>query len=82
MKEILKGRYFDDIMSNTTANLKAIPQKKFYNCLEGLTRRWTLCMASHGKCYEGNHSDIQQRVRELYCHTTYEVFHLMGYNAM
>jgi hypothetical protein len=26
IKEILKGRYFDDIRSNTTAALKAIPQ--------------------------------------------------------
>jgi len=37
-KEILKGRHFDDIddiMSNTTAALKAIPQNQFQNCFEG-----------------------------------------------
>jgi hypothetical protein len=38
MKEILKGRHFDDnddIRSNTTAALKAIPQNQFQNCFEG-----------------------------------------------
>ena len=35
IKEILKGRHFDDIddiTSNTKAALKAIPQNKFQNC--------------------------------------------------
>jgi len=38
IKEILKGRHFvdiDDIMSNTTAALKAIPQIQFQNFLKG-----------------------------------------------
>jgi histone-lysine N-methyltransferase SETMAR len=38
IKEILKGRHFndiDDIRSNTTAALKAIPQNQFQNCCEG-----------------------------------------------
>jgi len=38
MKEILKGRHFDntdDIRSNTMAALKAIPQNQFQNCFEG-----------------------------------------------
>ena len=38
IKETLKGRHFDDIddiRSNTTAALKAIPQNQFQNCLEG-----------------------------------------------
>ena len=38
IKEILKGRHFDDIddiRSNTTAALKAIPQNHFQNCFEG-----------------------------------------------
>jgi hypothetical protein len=38
IKEILKGRHFgdiDDIRSNTTAALKAIPQNIFQNCLKG-----------------------------------------------
>ena len=38
IKEILKGRHFDDIddiRSNTTADLKAIPQNHFQNCFEG-----------------------------------------------
>jgi histone-lysine N-methyltransferase SETMAR len=35
IKEILKGRHFDDvddIRSNTTAALKAIPQNQIQNC--------------------------------------------------
>jgi len=42
IKEILKGRHFDDtddIRSNTTAALKAIPQNQFQNCFEGWTGR-------------------------------------------
>jgi hypothetical protein len=38
MKEILKGWHFDDtddIISNTTVALKAIPQNQFQNCLKG-----------------------------------------------
>jgi len=38
IKEILKGRHFDetdDIRSNITAALKAIPQNQFQNCFEG-----------------------------------------------
>jgi transposase len=43
IKDILKGKHFDDIddiRSNTTAALKAIPpQNQFQNCVEGWTRR-------------------------------------------
>jgi len=42
IKEILKGRHFDDtddIRNNTTAALKAIPQNHFQNSFEGWTRR-------------------------------------------
>jgi transposase len=38
-----KGKNFDDIddiRSNTTAALKAIPQNQFQNLFEGWTRRW------------------------------------------
>jgi len=35
IQEILRGRHFDDITSNTTAALKAIPQNQFQNCFEG-----------------------------------------------
>jgi hypothetical protein len=41
IKEILKGRHFDNIdvfRSNTTAALKAIQQNQFQNCFEGWTR--------------------------------------------
>jgi len=41
IKEILKRRHFDDIediRSNITAALKAIPQNQFQNCFEGWTR--------------------------------------------
>jgi hypothetical protein len=34
----MKGRHFDDtddVRSNTTAALKAIPQNQFQNCFEG-----------------------------------------------
>ena len=43
IKEILKGRHFDDIhdiRSNTTAALKTIPQNQFQNCFDGWTRCW------------------------------------------
>jgi len=42
IKEILKGRHFDDIddiRSNTMAALKAIPQNKFQNYFEVWTGR-------------------------------------------
>jgi transposase len=63
IKEILKGRHFDDIddiRSNTTAALKAIQQNKSQNCFKGWTRRWHRWIASQGEYFEGHHSDIQQ----------------------
>ena len=42
IKEILKGRHFDDIddiKSNTRAALKVIPQNQFQNCFEWWSRR-------------------------------------------
>jgi hypothetical protein len=62
IKEILQRRHFDDIddiRSNKTATLKAIPQNQFQNCFEGWTRRWHRCIASQGENFEGYHSDIQ-----------------------
>jgi len=35
IKEIMKGRHFDDIRSNRTAALKAIPQNQFKNYFKG-----------------------------------------------
>jgi len=63
VKEILKGRHFDDIddiRSNTMAALKAIPQNQFQNCFEGWTRHWHQCIASQGEYFEGDHGGIQQ----------------------
>jgi len=63
IKEILKGRHFDDIgdiRSNTMAALKAIPQNQFQNCFEGWTRRCNWCIASQGEYFEGDHGGIQQ----------------------
>ena len=63
IKEILKGRHFDDtddIRSNTTATLKANPQNQFQNCFEGWTKRWHQCIASQGECFEGDNGGIQQ----------------------
>jgi len=63
IKEILKGRNFDDIddiRSNTTAALKAIPQNQFQNCFEGWTGRWHRCIASQGEYFECDHGGIQQ----------------------
>jgi len=63
IKEILKGRRFydtDDIRSNTTGALKAIPQNQFQNCFEGWTRHWHWCIASQGEYFEGEHGGIQQ----------------------
>ena len=63
IKEILKGRHFDDIddvRSNATVALKAIPQNQFQNCFEGWTRRWHRCIVFQGEYFEGDHGDIQQ----------------------
>jgi hypothetical protein len=63
VNEILKGRHFDDIddiRSNMTAALKAIPLNQFQNCFEGWNRRWHRCIASQGEYFECDHSDIQQ----------------------
>jgi len=63
IKEISKGRHFDDIddiRSNTTAALKAIPQIQFQNCFEGWNRRWHRYIASQGEYFEGDHGGIQQ----------------------
>ena len=64
VREILKGRHFDDIddiRSNTTAALKAIPQNQFQNCFEGWTKRWHRCIDTQGEYFEGDHGGIQQR---------------------
>jgi len=61
LKEILKGRHFDDIddiRSSTTAALKTIAQNHFQNCFEGWTRRWHRCIASQGEYFEGDHCGI------------------------
>ena len=86
IKEIMKGRHFDDIYdirSNTTAALKAIPQNQFQNyCFEGWTRRWHRCIASQREYFEGEprwysamsyvpEILLPQWVRERFCHTTY-----------
>ena len=63
IKEILKGRHFDDIdgiRSNKMAAPKAIPQNQFQNCFEERTRRWHRCIASQGQYFEGDHGGIQQ----------------------
>ena len=63
IKEILKGRHFDDIddfRSNTTAALKAIPQNQFQNCFEGWTRHWHRCIAPQREYFEGYRGGIQQ----------------------
>jgi len=63
IKEILKGRYFDDIddiRNNSTAVLKAIPQNQFQNYFEGWTRRGRWFITSQGKYFEGEHGGIQQ----------------------
>ena len=66
IKEMLKGRNFDDIddiRSNTTAALKAILQNQFQNGFEGWTRRWHRYIASHGEYFEGDHGVIQHFYR-------------------
>jgi len=63
IKEILKGRRFDDIddiRSNTPAALKVIPQNQIRNCFEGWTRCWLRCIASQGEYFEGDHGGIQK----------------------
>jgi len=63
IKEILKGRHFDDIddiRSNAMAAVKAIQQNRFQNCFEGWTRRWHQCVVSQREYFEGDHGSIQQ----------------------
>jgi hypothetical protein len=63
IKEILKGRHFDDIddiRSNTMVGLKALPQNQYQSCFEGWTRRWYRCIASQGEYIEGNSGGFQQ----------------------
>jgi len=63
IKEILKGRHFDDIDDiriNTTAALKAIPQSQFQNCFEEWTRRWHRCIAFQVEYLEGDRGGFQQ----------------------
>jgi len=63
IKEILKGRHFDDIgdiRSNTTAPLKAIPQNQFQNCFEGWTRHWHRYLDSLGEYFQGDHGGIHR----------------------
>jgi len=60
IKKILKGRHFDDIRSNTTAVLKAVPQNQFQNCFEGWTRRWHRCIASQAEYFESGPGGIKQ----------------------
>jgi hypothetical protein len=63
IKEILKGRHFDDIddiRCNTKAALKAIPQNQFQNCFERWNRNSHWCIASQGEYFESDHGDFQQ----------------------
>ena len=63
IKEILKGKHFDDIddiWNNTTAALKAFPQNQFQNYFKMWARRWRRCLAFHGEYFEGAHGGIQQ----------------------
>ena len=60
IKEILKGRHYDDIDDIRRAALKAIPQNQFQNYFEGWTRRWYRCIASQREYFEGDHGGIQQ----------------------
>jgi hypothetical protein len=63
IKEISKGRHFDDtddIRNNTTAALEIVPQNPFQNCFEGWTMLFHRCIASQGEYFESNRSDIQQ----------------------
>ena len=69
IKEILKGRHFDDIddiRSNTMAALKAIPQNQSQNCFEGWTRCWHRCIASQGEYFEGDHGGFSDEVCSTY----------------
>jgi hypothetical protein len=63
IKKILKGKHFDDtddIRSNTTAALKAIPQNQFQSRFEGWSRHWLRCIASQGEYFESDYGGSQQ----------------------
>jgi hypothetical protein len=62
IKVTLKRKAFDDtddMRSNTTAALKAIPQNQSQNCFEGWTRRWHWCVASQEEYFEGDYGGFQ-----------------------
>jgi hypothetical protein len=50
----------DDVRSNITTDLKAIPQNQFQNYFEGSTKSWHWWIASKWRYSEGDNSDIQQ----------------------
>jgi hypothetical protein len=63
IKEMLKERHFDDIddiRSDTTAALKAIPRNQYQNCFERCIRLWLRCIASQGEYFEGDYGGFQQ----------------------
>jgi hypothetical protein len=63
LKEILKGRNFDDIDDiriSITAGLKAIPQNQSQICFEGWNRRWHQCIGSQEEYFEGDYGGIEQ----------------------
>ena len=57
LKMPLKGTRFEsreDIMTNTTAELKAIPKDAFQKCFQQWCDRWERCVKSQGDCFEGD----------------------------
>jgi hypothetical protein len=53
----LKGRRFqtvEDIITNATKELKAIPQTPFKQCFQKWKKQWKRCIAVQGDCFEGD----------------------------
>jgi histone-lysine N-methyltransferase SETMAR len=62
IKEILKGRYSDDIddISSNNSSSEGHSTKPVQKLFLRVTRRWHQCIASQGEYFKGDHSDIQQ----------------------
>lgn len=57
VKKVMKGRRFDDvddIKTNTTKELQAIPKEDFQKCYLQWQERWRKCIHSQGEYFEGD----------------------------
>jgi hypothetical protein len=57
LKRPLKGSRFDsreDIMWNTTKELRSLPEEAFQKCFQQWKEHWAKCVESQGAYFEGD----------------------------